>query len=136
MNFLKKIFNKADKKEAQITSYAEFWQWFAEHEAQFYQVIKAGKRIPEDFINPVHDQLNELRPECFFLLTGMHDEATAELVFSAEGVAKNVVFVDDLVANAPEIENWKFTALKPAIDFKDMGIKMAEIEFSAKKIKF
>lgn len=136
MNFLKRIFNKSENEEAPITSEAEFWQWFTAHEKQFYNIVKSGEGIPEDFIKPVQAKLGQLRPDCYFLLTGMYEETGAELVFSVDGVAKNVVFVDELVVSAPELDNWKFTPLRPAIDFKDRGIKLGEIEFTAAKIKF
>jgi hypothetical protein len=51
-----------------------------------------------------------------FFLTGMYNDDTVELVLTADGAVKNIVFVEELVNSAPKIEGWKFTALKPALD--------------------
>jgi len=40
MSILKKIFSKT--KEEQITSYADFWNWFQQHEKQFHRVVTVG----------------------------------------------------------------------------------------------
>ena len=134
MRFFRRLFDKEPTKT--IETYSDFWAWFIENERSLYSVIKSGKRVPEDFITPVHEKLNELRDECFFLLAGMFDEDRAELIITSEGIVKNFVFAVDLVNAAPSLDNWKFTSLKPAIDIKDIAIRMGEIEFRKEKIKF
>jgi hypothetical protein len=54
-----------------------------------------------------------------FFLTGMMDHNRAELVLTADRTINNIVFVEELVATAPEIPGWKFTALKPALDIEN-----------------
>ncbi|WP_158618310.1 DUF695 domain-containing protein [Chitinophaga lutea] len=131
MNFLNKLFGKAP---VQIRTYDEFWKWFAAHEKQFHKTVRKGEQIETlffDKLSPVLHQLNEN----FYCLTGMYDDDTAELVISAEGEIKAFVFAEDLVAAAPPMRGWRFTALKPAIGL-DTGIRMSGYEFNAGNISF
>jgi hypothetical protein len=66
----------------------------------------------------------------------MYDDNTAELVLTAEGRIKNIVFVEELVAAAPSINGWKFTALKPALDVHDVNIEMAGFKFNSENLSF
>lgn len=67
----------------------------------------------------------------------MADDQTAELVISAEGAIENIVFAEELVAAAPTLAGWKFTALKEAtLDIEQIVIHMADYKFSASNIHF
>ncbi|MEL6835139.1 MAG: DUF695 domain-containing protein [Bacteroidota bacterium] len=134
MSFFKKLFQKEPAKTIQTNE--EFWAWFVEREQAFFSAVQAGTSIREDFVQPVYEKLNELRHECYSLLVGRSNEEQVHFIISAEGVVKNFVFAEDLIHEAPALENWKFTALKPAIDIQDTGIRMAEVEFTKEKIKF
>lgn len=132
MSLLKNIFGK---KDSPVTSYEDFWDWFTSNEKAFFNVVKQQKNIEKDFFNKLSPKLNELK-DGFFYLTGMCNDHTAELVITADGAVKNIVFVEELVAAAPNIEGWKFTALKPALDIKDVSIHMAGYQFDEKKLNF
>ncbi len=66
----------------------------------------------------------------------MYNDNTVELVLTADGAVKNIVFVEELVNAAPKLEGWKFTALKPALDIKDVGIEMAGYKFNTENLSF
>lgn len=132
MNFLKDIFGT--KKET-ITSYAHFWNWFQQNEKAFFKAVCKGEKIEENFFNKLSPKLGELR-EGYYFLTGMMDDHTAELVLTADGIVKNIGFVEELVNAAPTIKGWKFTALKPALNVEDVSIRMADYEFSKDHISF
>ncbi len=132
MSFFKKLFGK---KEQPILSYADFWAWFQEHAPNFQSVVKRMGDIQRDFFSHVSPKLSELH-EGFYLLTGMQDPETVELVFSAEGNLRNFVFVEELVAAAPPIPGWTFTAHKPAIDSTTFGVEMEGIQFDHKTLHF
>lgn len=132
MSFLKKIFSKKDEP---VKSYEQFWNWFRINHQNFYKVVKEKGNIEEDFFNKLSQKLNALK-EGFFYLTGMYDDNTAELVLTADGSIKNMVFVEELVATAPMISGWKFTALKPALDIRDVNIKMAGYKFNDENLSF
>ncbi len=120
MNLFNKLFIK---KEATINSYADFWAWFQQHQNRFFNIVNDQKNIERDFFDIISPKLDQVH-EGIYYLTGMFDTTTAELILSAEGVVKNIVFVEELVAAAPAIKGWRFIASKPALDIADVSINM------------
>jgi Family of unknown function (DUF695) len=131
MRFFKKLFSK--KQEA--ISYAEFWEWFVKNEQRFYQVVKKGKNFEAGFFDPLSEKLEELRPDIYYL-TGMMEDDKAELIFSTEGKIRLIVFIEELVAASPGLENWKFTALKPSSEKDTFEIKKEGKVFNSENISF
>jgi len=131
MNFLKNLFNK---KETPIQTPEDFWQWFLTKESAFYAVVKSKTNI-DLFFDELSPKLNELR-EGFFFSTGMLKDDTVELVITADGNIKNIVFVEDLVSAAPPIKGWTFTALKSALDMQNLSINMSGYSFSRSNLNF
>lgn len=132
MGILKNIFSKKNDK---ISSNEDFWNWFIQHEKEFFNVIKDRTTIEKNFFDKISPKLNELK-EGFFYLTGMQDDHTVELILTADGVIKNFIFVEQLVALAPQLQGWKFTALKPALDMEQFSIKMYDYTFDTENIHF
>lgn len=132
MSFLKNIFKA---KNEPIKSYADFWNWFQSNEKDFFNVVKSRKDIEKGFFNKLSSKLGELK-EGYFYLTGMYDDNTVELVLTADGNTKNIVFVEELVEASPKIVGWKFTALKPALDIKDVSIEMGGYKFNSDNLNF
>ena len=132
MNFLTSILRKKDEP---VQSYADFWNWFQKHEGTFHKVVKEEGNIEKAFLDKLSPKLSELK-EGFFYLTGMYDDHTVELVLTADGTVKNLVFVEELVEVAPEINGWRFTALNPALPIEDVGIRMADYTFSSETMWF
>lgn len=116
MNFLKNIFSK---KDTPIRSNEDFWNWFKANEKAFFSAVKSRTNIEKDFFDHLMPKLNELKKGYFFL-SGMSGPDIAELVLTADGDIKNIAFVEDLVASAPKIDGWLFTALKPPMDIKNV----------------
>jgi len=137
MSFIKKLFGKKDAssdKPAPL-SYAEFWAWFQQHEQTFLKAVQDRNTIEKDFFDPLSAKLAEIK-EGYFFLTGMPDKQTAELIFTPDGVTKNIVFAEELVAAAPTIEHWKFIALKPSMDIEHISINMAGHNFHKDNMHF
>ncbi len=132
MSFLKNIFKTKDEP---IHSYEDFWNWFTRNAKTFRKVVKGQGNVEKDFFDKLSPKLKELK-DGFWYLTGMYDDDTAELVITADGTIKNIVFVEELVLAAPKIEGWKFTALKPALDIKDVSIEMSGYKFNDKNLYF
>ncbi len=134
MSFFQKLFGK---KENSIQTYQDFWDWFLQHEQRFHKVVKQmdHQRIETDFFNLLSPKLAALR-EGYFFLAGMLDDETVDLVITAEGIVKNFVFVEELIAAAPSIKGWNFTALKPAIQGDGFSIQMEGIKFDASTLSF
>jgi len=132
MGFLKNIFRPNDSP---LKSYSDFWKWFSDNERLFYKVIKEHGDVENKIFKKLSPKLNELK-EGFWYEVGMCDNNTAELIITADGVIKNIVFVEELVNAAPKINGWKFTALKPALDIKDVNIEMAGYKFTRENLHF
>jgi len=132
VNFLKRLFKKEDKP---IKNYQDFWEWFSIHQKQFHEVVKEHTAVQDLFFNRLQPKLDELK-DGYNYLTGMCDDRTAELVLTPDGVTKNIVFCEELVESAPQIEGWKFTALKPALDIQDVLIKMNGYDFGRSNMSF
>lgn len=130
------LFDKIFKgKEKPIHNYDDFWSWFQLHAAEFYKVVKSGNQIEEKFLNKISPKLEQIN-DGFWFLTGMLNETTAELIITADGSIQHIVFVEELIAEAPALEGWKFTALKPALDIADTKIEMDGYEFSQENLYF
>jgi Family of unknown function (DUF695) len=149
MNFFKKLFgsNTTSESPAQsappsareinkpIQSYANFWGWFATQAPRFHEVMKNKGDFERDFFAHLAPRLDALR-EGYWMLAGMVDDNTADLVITAEGQVKNFVFVEELIAAAPPLSGWRFTALKPAINMEKFGVEMNGLKFSSDTISF
>jgi len=132
MSLLKKLFGS---KEEPIQSNDDFWNWFQQNAESFFKVVKEQGDFEKHFFNKLSPKLRQLR-EGYYFLTGMADENTAELILTPDGALTNIVFVEELVASAPKIANWKFTALKPAIDVANVNIQMGNLNFNKDNLSF
>ncbi len=132
MSFLK---NLLGKKDTPIESYSDFWNWFLKHEKEFFKVVQKGENMHEDFFDKLFSKLEKIHSGIYFL-SGMFDDKTAELILTPDGAIKNIYVIEELVNAAPEIEGWKFTALKPASDIKDVGINYEDFKFNSDNLKF
>lgn len=117
------------------TTNHDFWDWFVKNESSFYRVIKNKGDIEKHFFDQLSPKLNELK-DGYFFLAGMLNDNTAELIITADGAIKNIVFAEELVAAAPHLANWKFTALKPAMDIKNVSIQMGSYNYSDENLNF
>jgi hypothetical protein len=133
MGFLNNIFgNKGNSKD----NIKDFWNWFTKNQHHFFQIVKNGEQIDQNFFSKLSPKIDALRKELYFL-TGMYDEETAELVITPDGIIKNIAFVEKLIAKAPHLAHWKFTALKPAItDMEKFKITMYGFSFDIKEMFF
>jgi hypothetical protein len=132
MNFIKKLRNKEEKP---VTNYDEFWTWFRANQSKFYNIVKSGKNHENGFFNKLSPKLEQLK-DGFYYVTGMYDDNTAELIFTADGFIQNIVFVEELVKAAPVLPHWKFTALKPALNIEDVKIEMDDYVFDSDNLSF
>ena len=132
MSFFKSIFSI---KEEPINSYSDFWKWFVQNEKKFYKAVKDQGNINKIFFDRLAPKLDELK-EGFWFLAGMYDDNTSELILTADGVIKNIVFVEELVDSAPKMDNWRITALKQPSELNQYGIEMGGYKFDGSKMSF
>jgi len=135
MKLIKKLKALFSTKEKTIGSYADFWKWFLPKEKGFHNAIRTGQRVDEDFLDPIFSKLQELRSGVY-LLAGMTDNNTVELVFTAEGNFRNIYFVEELTAAAPAIAGWQFTASKPPTDITNFVIEMGGYKYDKDSLSF
>jgi hypothetical protein len=119
-----------------IVAYTTFWDWFTQRERTYFQAVQEGTHIQEAFFDDLSPALDAVKEDLYFQ-AGMADADTAELIISAEGAIENIIFAEELVAAAPALAGWKFTALKEATpNIEDIIIHMADYEFRASNIHF
>ncbi len=128
-----KFFRDRFGGEEPIRSYDDFWAWFTKNERRFYAAVKANDNVTQNVFDKISPKLAELQ-DGFFLLAGMNGAEIAELVITADGDVKNIAACEDLVAAAPPVENWLFTALKQ--ESEGFKIKMGPFEYSETNILF
>lgn len=124
-----------DEQQELQTKYIQFWNWFAEHEAQFFKAVKESDYIERDFFDLMLPHLQQINKD-ILCLTGMYDDNISELIFTVDGIIKNIVFVEELVAAAPKLKHWIFTALKPEHDTDDINIEFSGLHLDEKNIMF
>lgn len=115
--------------------YREFWNWFLKNEKKFFDVVMKGRDIEEKFLARLAPKL-KLLGDGFYFLTGLCDQATVELVFTADGNVKYMVLIEELVACAPKLKGWKFTAHKPSASIEDVNIEMSGFKFNGNNLSF
>ena len=109
MGFLNKILRRP---EPAIGSYQDFWDWFVQNQTEFYNIVsqKNPALVEAKFFSKLAPKLAQLTDGIFYL-TGMANDSTAELVLTADGNPKNIVFVEELADASPHIPNWLITKL-------------------------
>ena|SRR6218665_875410 len=132
MNFVDKLLGK---KDSSIDVYSDFWNWFLKNEKQFFEIVKKGKNINKGFFDKLAPKLDKIHEDIYFV-TGMFDDQTAELILTPDGVLQNIYVIEELVNAAPQMEGWKITALKPALDIDDVRISYESFEFDKNNLKF
>ncbi len=132
MKFLKSLFGS---KEQPIKTNQDFWRWFSSNSNKFHKIFESKKNINEDFMEILAEKLNELRPGYYFLI-GMPDDKTIELILTADGVIRNIPYVEQLVEDAPKIEGWDIIALKQGDPQSNAGIEMHDLKFDQENITF
>ncbi len=131
-----KVFdNLKSRSQSNNEPYKQFWDWFKSHSQEFYEVIKSGQNVEENFINLFAEELTKVDPHIFFLV-GLEEDQKAELIFTPDGRVQHVLWAEKITDSAPEIPNWKFRALKPASSNKDFAIRMHDMVFSKDNISF
>lgn len=113
---------------------AAFWNWFAAEAPRLHGILHTGENA-EAGLQEIIDRLQLINPG-FYALAGMSGSGEAELVITVDGFIHLIVFAEDLVAQAPAVPGWKFTALKPALGFDDMQIAMNGFEFDDDHVFF
>ena len=136
MKLFKKLVMKQDvRKDVLIDPQEvnEFWDWFVKHEESFFKAVREGN-VENGFFNLLAPRLSNLHPGIYFL-TGLYGNK-AELVLTPDGSIKNIIFAEEIVAKAPELANWIFTALKPPTSIEHASIQVGDYVFTKDNLHF
>jgi hypothetical protein len=90
----------------------QFWDWFLAHEPE----ISAMEHRDDRLMDEIHAALCAYNEALGFELSDEHD-GMRELIISAMSDPTVFDAVDQLVAEAPALSRWRFTALKPPRGF-------------------
>lgn len=112
-----------------------FWLWFEAHAPAFNTILENGDNIEQSIFVPLAEHLRTLDADIFFLLGYKKDQA-AELILTADGNVKNMFLIDELVALAPEVPDWKFVAHKQSMDLDHLRITIGGFDFNKDTIFF
>ncbi|WP_177764546.1 DUF695 domain-containing protein [Flavobacterium sp. I3-2] len=134
MDILKTLLNE-NQKLYDNQAYENFWNWFIKNESTFFETVKSRENIESDFFELLSPELNKINEGIYFL-TGMFNENKAELILTPDGILKNFFFIEELIKKAPELPNWKFTALKQPNEIDNIGIKMGDYTFDSETLSF
>ncbi|MFD1770159.1 DUF695 domain-containing protein [Sphingobacterium suaedae] len=136
--FFRNLFNRKERESFLLDiedPIGAFWSWFEQNEHAFFLAVQTQREVEQRFINVITSQLQNINPH-IFTLVGMIGPYTAELVLTPDGHIPTVPLVEELVEKAPKLNNWKFTALKPAFDFGTEGLSIHGYHFSIENLFF
>ena len=111
----------------------KFWSWFSENTDKFVSITDNDDDIIDKLLDEILAHLAPFSDELFIYVGKLNDN-TDELIISADGNIDNFKLVKELVSKAPNIKNWKITALIPPKDingirFDDLIIPINDLAF-------
>ncbi len=112
-----------------------FWDWFEKNAVRFREILRDNDNIEQQIFVPLAENLRTLNAEIFFLL-GYKEGQAAELILTADGNIKNMFLVDELLARAPQLEDWCFVGHKQAMELDNLKISIGEYHFNKDTIFF
>ncbi len=107
----------------------DFWKWFLQNQSK----IEALKNADDPILAHLLEQLHKYNEHLFLELSTNAEEK--ELVITAEGDSEHFESVRNLIATAPKLKNWKFTAFRPPLGFA-LQTKYEGVEYDPAKLWF
>jgi hypothetical protein len=112
---------------------SQFWNWFESRNQAFLNINNEGlsQRKKDALLDEMQEHLHKYCDYLYFEVGGKLNEEN-ELIITAEGNSEYFKRLEDLIDNAPAIENWTFTAfIQPTdsseIEFEDVELKLADL---------
>lgn len=110
-----------------------FWQWFTGN-ADFYRALPEAADAQDELFAALQLQLDRIAPDLFFVINDAED-GHCDLVLSPDGNLELFPVIEALVAAAPKLTGWKYTAYRqrgPA----DVSIQINDFTLGPEQIYF
>ena len=110
-----------------------FWKWFEDH-ADALAAVRSGE---DPLLQKLNRELRRVHPWLAFEL-GLGDDEQPEFSVSADGIRSVFPIVEELVAAAPVLQNWKIIAFRQPKDsvseirYENYYLKAEDVWFSHK----
>lgn len=98
-----------------MTEEDKFWTWFKNNNSIYFylnQILDLNKK--EKLLNKLLSRLHAYNENLFFEIGGLPN-GEQELIITTGGNKEYFSNAEELVSKAPQIDQWKFMALKPAM---------------------
>lgn len=111
-----------------------FWKWF-EDNASSLATVRSGK---DPILQKLTRELRKVHPNLDFEM-GLGDDNQSEFIVSANGIKKVFPIVEQLVACAPTLPNWKIIAFRQPkgsvseILYENFRLRAEDVWFSSKR---
>lgn len=112
-----------------------FWKWFAANNKRYRHLELLSADAAHQKLDEIIDRLKLCNPR-FKALIGRYDDSANEFAITADGEIALFVMVEDMIAAAPKIPGWKFTAHKPAVGFETISMEMFGRIFNKETVMF
>lgn len=116
-----------------IQPHKRFWKWFQDH-ANSLAAVRSGE---EPILQKLDRELRRVHPNLAFEM-GWGDDEQLEFIVSANGIRSIFPIVEQLVAEAPALANWKIIAFRQPkesvseIRYENFLLKVEDVWFSYK----
>ena len=116
-----------------IDPYKRFWKWFENH-ASSLAAVRSGD---DPTLQKLDRELRKVHPNLNFEM-GLSDDDELEFIVSANGIKSVFPVVEQLIACAPTLPNWKMIAFRqpkgsvPEILYQNFLLKAEDVWFSHK----
>lgn len=116
-----------------INPHKRFWKWFEDH-ASSLAAVRSGE---DPILQKLDQELRRVHPKLAFEM-GLSDDDQSEFIVSANGIRSVFPTVEQLVAGAPAIPNWKIIAFRQPkgsvseIRYENFLLKAEDVWFSYK----
>jgi len=122
------LFNRQSKEK-------NFWSWFSKHQIEYYNGIE-NLKIRDKIFDKLSTELKKVHNDLVFEFSPIHENGIREFIVSAEGIKELFPIVENLIENAPEIENWEFKAFRQRVPGDDFELQYGDFKIRYKDIYF
>ena len=118
-----------------IYDFKDFWDWFVKHERRFVQMLNIDHQADNEFKSIFMSRLTEVWKECAFYIM-KREKGVYEITFNISNQLRRVVTVEELIAAAPVLENWIFSAFTKPVEAAEYKCTVGNFSFDSSEVYF